>query len=125
MPQQGIICFESLMETGRQQGHVVANKPVVCKPNRLVRLPAWDTGRAFAPLVPHLCYRACRQAQQQPLHAACLGHLNSWGAGMPRWFLCLLPRAMLTRTWCILPEGPAGSLHRPLRWHSRRLARRR
>ena len=38
MHAKGIICFESLMEMGRQTRHVVDNKPVVCKPNQLVRM---------------------------------------------------------------------------------------
>ncbi|BDA41297.1 probable suppressor of disruption of TFIIS [Coccomyxa sp. Obi] len=31
---QGIICFESLMETGRKLGVVKDNKPVICKPTQ-------------------------------------------------------------------------------------------
>ena len=33
---QGVICFESLMEEGCIQGIVTDNKPVICKPNKLV-----------------------------------------------------------------------------------------
>ena len=33
---QGVICFESLMEEGRRRGIVKENKPIVCKPNKVV-----------------------------------------------------------------------------------------
>ena len=33
---QGVICFESLMEEGRKRGTVTDNKPIICKPNKVV-----------------------------------------------------------------------------------------
>ena len=33
---QGVICFESLMEEGRKRGIVTSNKPIICKPNKVV-----------------------------------------------------------------------------------------
>lgn len=33
---QGVICFESLMEEGRKRGIVEDNKPIICKPNKVV-----------------------------------------------------------------------------------------
>ena len=35
---QGVICFESLMEEGRKRGIVKDNKPIICKPNRVVSM---------------------------------------------------------------------------------------
>ena len=33
---QGVICFESLMEEGRKRGIVTDNRPIICKPNKVV-----------------------------------------------------------------------------------------
>ena len=33
---QGVICFESLIEEGRKRGIVTDNKPIICKPNKVV-----------------------------------------------------------------------------------------
>ena len=33
---QGVICFESLMEEGRKRRIVTNNKPIICKPNKVV-----------------------------------------------------------------------------------------
>ena len=66
---QGIICFESLMATGRRKGYVVNNKPVVCKPNRLV----WGSPIATCTFVCHVLPLL--------LGAGCKGEDGVWPAG--------------------------------------------
>ena len=70
---QGVICFESLMEEGRERGIVTNNKPIICKPNKVVsthELPRFACTAAIVHDVTHDKGHAPLLGTQHSLHRA-------------------------------------------------------